>query len=246
MSSGENRRIVLVLSGGMESSVIAAIAGAFSPRAVLHALFVDYGQRAVDKERVAVRHLARKYGIQMEEAQVVLPFLENHLLIDPSTMIYTLEAAAKLDLPWKEGVSTRTGHIVPLRNLFLVAMAASYAETVQATEVWTGFDYRPDTRANPEEVATDKSPAFSHLLSEVIREGGSKERPLHVLSPLQNMTKPEIQVYGTKLGVDWHHSWSCYNSYGLHCGVCGPCEARKDSEVPTIFMDESSIRSLVM
>jgi 7-cyano-7-deazaguanine synthase len=205
-------RIVLLLSGGVESLVIAAKARADLPRVSLHAIHIDYGQRARERERRAVRTMSRLYGFQLEEAKVELPFLESHALIDPETAIMATTG---------NGVPTR-GHIVPFRNLAFLGLATMFAGTLCADEIWTGFDFtnRPDS-------ANDKRPEFVGHLNRAIGVSGEEGQAITVVTPLQGYTKSDTIKLGETLQVPWEISWSCYNDFMRPCGACGSCLSRR-------------------
>jgi 7-cyano-7-deazaguanine synthase len=237
-------KTVLILSGGMESAVISALAHQKAD-SDLHAVFVDYGQKTRDHEATAVQRLSRRYGMQMETFHLSLPYLEDHLLVDRNSVIYTKKSAEEYGFPWRETVEGNgMGHLVPLRNLIFLSLAASYADVLGATEIWTGFDYkqfREDmTSAERCEAAPDKSEGFVSLAEETIRTI-SKLEPT-IVTPVQGYTKKKTKELGDHLGVDWMNTWSCYNAFSLHCGVCGPCEARKSAGVPTLFINPSDIQ----
>jgi 7-cyano-7-deazaguanine synthase len=219
-------RVAMILSGGVESLVVAAKLRRDHPTTLVHGVFVDYGQRAAERERRAVQRIVRTYGFGLEEVQMTLPFLADHALIDPDTLLYSAEGAQKLGVPLASRIDeVRTGdrvHIVPYRNLVFASIAASFATGVGATEIWTGFDYRPER----EGAATDKSPAFVDTLNATLaaaREGVT----VRVVAPVQHLWKHQTVSLGEEIGVDWTTAWSCYNDLYAHCGVCGSCGDRR-------------------
>ena len=188
-------KTVLILSGGMESAVISALAHQKAD-SDLHAVFVDYGQKTRDHEATAVQRLSRRYGMQMETIHLSLPYLEDHLLVDRNSVIYTKKSAEEYGFPWRETVEGNgMGHLVPLRNLIFLSLAASYADVLGATEIWTGFDYKQFregmTSAERCEAAPDKSEGFVSLAEETIRTI-SKLEPT-IVTPVQGYTKKKTK-----------------------------------------------------
>jgi 7-cyano-7-deazaguanine synthase len=202
-------RKVVVVSGGLESSVVLAQV----VRAGVHAqvLFVDYGQRAVDLERRSVVRQCLKYGAAFHEAAVQAQFLEYSFLSDPHVRAF------KSDRP-----EVSTAHIVPFRNLFILSLAASLAATVTARHIVTGFDFREGSPG----AAKDTSKEFTQRLEEAIL-AASHFGGVEIENPVLGFSKKEVVLLGESLEVDWSLSWSCYNGDNVHCGECGACVARK-------------------
>ena len=206
------KRIVLMFSGGIESVVIAALARRDHADAVLHGIFVDYGQSPAASEARAVTRAARRYGIVVENVGMAIPFL------DDSPM---MQAAGGKIVAGGGGKETRA-HIVPYRNLMFLGICASYATIVGATELWTGFDYCPENAG----AARDKSPAFARAMDHVLAEA-SEGVKMRVITPLQGNVKADTIHLGESMLVDWEGTWSCYNDGLVHCGECGSCLQRK-------------------
>lgn len=212
------QRSILVMSGGVESLVLAAIYRSENPSGLGHAFFVDYGQRPVEQERRAVTRIARHYGLNLEVATLDLPFLHDHAMADADTFIVD-------DGPG----STSQTHIVPARNLIFLSLASSYAHEVGAGEIWTGFDFVPGG-------ALDKSPGFVEAFQDVLQ---SLLMDVKVRTPFQGGTKGPLSpslakkvdtiMTGLSHHVDWSLSWSCYNDLALPCGVCGSCKVRREA-----------------
>lgn len=204
-------RSVILASGGIESLVVSALFRERHPDGFGHAIHVRYGQRPVDQESRAVRRACERYGLTLASPEASLPWLEDHAMIDPSKVIvFTPDG-------------TSQGNIVPYRNLAFLGMAAMYAATLGAEEVWTGFDYNPGTSGS----SRDKSPEFVVAMNEAMSAAydGTARSPV-VVAPLQGNRKEDTIRLGQSLGVDWASSWSCYNDYARPCGVCGSCVPR--------------------
>ena len=215
------QRLVVLLSGGIESIVTAAIAA--QTRATRHALYVDYGHLARVPEKSAARAISREYGLNLEVVELTLPFLETHDMFAEGAVIIANE-----ELPEAERIDqakANRAHAIPHRNLVFVGLATMLAETVGATEVWAGFDDNP---ASPTRTK-DKSPEFAELLGSAIRAGSDASFPNipRIITPLQGNSKTDTIQLGQSLGVKWSLSRSCYNGFTLPCGVCAQCRTRR-------------------
>lgn len=208
----KSSRVVLLLSGGMESLVVAAMFRKSAPSWLGHAFFVDYGQRAVERELQAVTQISRAYALQLEKVTLDVPFLSAHPLVDADAVLVDEALGAK-------GLNSVTNHIVPGRNLMLLGCCVTYAMSIGASEIWTGFDFTPRPGA-----AVDKSEVFVLAMHGVMAAIGAE---CQIVTPLQGSTKEATARIGQELEVDWASSWSCYNAFPKPCGVCAPCRARR-------------------
>lgn len=202
-------RKVVIVSGGLESSVVLAQVACSGAHA--HALFVDYGQRAVDLERRSVVRQCLKHGAALHEVTLGALFLEYSFLSDPHVRVFK-----------SDRVEARTAHILPFRNLFILSLAASLAATVSARHIVTGFDFREGSPGAPR----DTSKEFTQRFEEAVR-AASDFGSIEIENPVMGFSKKEVVLLGESLAVDWSLSWSCYNGDSVHCGECGACVARK-------------------
>ncbi|ULQ46469.1 7-cyano-7-deazaguanine synthase QueC [Flagellatimonas centrodinii] len=209
----EDRKAVVLLSGGLDSATVMALARAqgFS----LYALSVSYGQRHI-AELVAARRLAEHFGVRAHQTlQVNLDMVGGSALTDRS--IAVPEAAA-------EGIPVT---YVPARNTLFLSLALGWAEVVGAEDLFIGVnavDYSgyPDCR-----------PAFIDAferLAAVATRGGVEGRPVRVQAPLMQLTKGEIIRAGTALQVPYELTVSCYQADddGRACGRCDSCRLRRE------------------
>ncbi len=209
-----SHRAVVLASGGLDSTVTAAIAK--QEGCELFFLTIAYGQRhAVEVERA--RQVAAALGVA------------NHLVInlDLHAMggsALTGPAAVPKDRASKERRQSIPVTYVPGRNLIFLSIAAAHAEVVGATSIYFGanvLDYSgyPDCR-----------PEFIRAFEAVAREGtkaGREGIPLHVKAPLLMLTKEEIIRQGIELHVPFHLTHSCYDPVGDQaCGRCDSCLIR--------------------
>jgi 7-cyano-7-deazaguanine synthase len=206
-------RAVVLLSGGLDSATVLAIARSEGRR--LHALSLVYGQRH-EIELAAARRVAAAIGV------------EEHIVSTIDLRAFGGSAlTGDIDVP-KDSVG-RPGipiTYVPARNTIFLAFALGLAEARGAEEIWLGVnavDYSgyPDCR-----------PEFLEAFEQVIETGtrsGIERREPRIVAPLLNLTKAEIIRRGLALGVDYALTHSCYDPApdGRACGHCDSCLLRK-------------------
>lgn len=205
-------RAVVLLSGGLDSATVLAIARAegFQP----HALTVLYGQRhAVEVD--AARRVARALGVA--EHRLVKVQLDA---IGGSALTDAIEVPK--DAVDAEGIPAT---YVPARNTVFLAIALGYAEVLGATDIFVGVnavDYSgyPDCRREFVE-------AFESLAN-VATKAGVEGGRFQIHAPLLTWTKTEIIRRGMELGVDYSLTHSCYDpdDAGRPCGRCDACAIR--------------------
>lgn len=226
ISSSRQPPAVVLLSGGLDSATVLAIAAAreFKP----HALTFDYGQRhRVELE--AARRVAATLGA-----------VEHRIVaIDLRAIGGSALTSDAIDVPKHDSVDEIGSGIpvtyVPARNAIFLSVALAYAEVIRATDIFVGvnavdFSGYPDCR--PEFLG-----AFERLAS-VATKAGVRGRPLHVHAPIIDQSKAQIIRTGLSLGVDYSLTHSCYDPTpeGLACGQCDSCLLRaagfRDAGVP--------------
>lgn len=208
--TGEKRAVVLV-SGGLDSATALAVARAEGYRCF--ALSFDYGQRH-RIELNAARAVAASLGA---EEHRVMPL--DLRLFGGSAL--TDEAIAVPETP-TEGIPVT---YVPARNTVFLSLALAWAEVLPAYDIFIGVnavDYSGYPDCRPEYIE-----AFEHLANLATREGVEGRR-FHIHAPLIRWTKARIIEEGTRLGVDYAKTISCYNpdAAGRACGVCDSCRLR--------------------
>jgi 7-cyano-7-deazaguanine synthase len=210
--SSEKPIAVVLLSGGLDSMVSAALAR--EQGFALHALTIDYGQRH-SRELESARTIVRKLGV---ERHVVLPLDLRRFGGSALT--------ADITVP-KDGVGPDIPiTYVPARNLVFLALTTAFAESSGARDIFIGvnaLDYSgyPDCR-----------PEFIASFAETARLGtrqGVEGAPFTIHAPLQHLSKAEIAREAHRLGLDPGWSWSCYDPTpeGLACGLCDSCRLRR-------------------
>lgn len=202
---------VVLLSGGLDSATALAIAR--ERGFACHALSVDYGQRHA-AELEAARRVARASGVREHRVmRVDLAGIGGSALTDP-----------RIAVP-EQPTSGIPVTYVPARNTIMLALALGWAEVLGAREIFIGVNVLdasgyPDCR--PEFIA-----AFAQL-AQLATRAGVEGNACRIEAPLIGLTKAEIIREGTRLGVDYAQTVSCYqaDSAGRACGRCDACRLR--------------------
>jgi 7-cyano-7-deazaguanine synthase len=207
-----NQRAVVLLSGGLDSATVLAIAAAEGRTAI--ALSVDYGQRH-RTELQAAATLARRSGVEHVCLRVDLRTIgDSALTSDEPVPKSSSESAAAIPRTY-----------VPARNTIFLSLALGLAEARDAGEIWIGVnavDYSGYPDCRPEYVA-----AFERMAALATRRG-VEGRPVRIVAPLSGLRKDEIIRRGVSLGVDYGLTRSCYDpdAAGRACGHCESCGLR--------------------
>ncbi len=210
--SSPRPRAVLCLSGGMDSTVCAALA---SREYDVYALHFSYGQRTEARELASATEIARLTG-----AKEFLP-LKIDLFRRIGGSALTDEAIAVPEAPAEEAAIGAEIPVtyVPFRNAHFLSAAVSWAEVLGAERVFIGA-VEQDSSGYP-----DCRPVYYEAFNELIRRG-TKEGDIRVETPLIAMRKSEIVRLGVELGAPFHVSWSCYSGEREACGACESCVLR--------------------
>ena len=206
------RRAVVLLSGGLDSATALALARHEGFECC--ALSVDYGQRH-HAELAAAQRVAQSLGAaQHRVLNIDLTAFGGSALTDSSIAVPEQPSA---------GIPVT---YVPARNTIMLSMALAWAEVLQAQDIYIGVnavDYSGYPDCRPEYIA-----AFEHmanLATKAAAEGSS----LRIHTPLIAWSKADIIRQGTRLGVDYGMTVSCYQAdeQGRACGVCDSCRLRR-------------------
>ncbi len=207
-----SKRAVVLLSGGMDSSVCAALAARDYDAAALH---VSYGQRTEDRERQSFLAICDRLNIQQKLVvrNAALRAIGGSALTDESIAVPTADAAGHT--PGNEIPVT----YVPFRNAHFLAVAVSWAEVLGAEKIYIGA-VEQDSSGYP-----DCRPAYYEAFNRVIKTG-TKEGAIEIVTPLIRLRKAEIVRLGLELGAPFDLTWSCYSRQDRACGVCDSCLLR--------------------
>jgi 7-cyano-7-deazaguanine synthase len=208
VTAADKSRAVVLLSGGMDSSVCAALAARDHHAAAVH---VSYGQRTEEREREAFLSICQRLNIKdrLVVRNEALRAIGGSALTDDSIAV---PAAASL----ATGVPVT---YVPFRNAHFLAVGVSWAEVLGAEKVYIGA-VEPDSSGYP-----DCRPAYYQAFNEVVRTG-TKEGKIEIVTPLIAMRKAEIVRLGLELGAPFDLTWSCYSREDQACGACDSCALR--------------------
>jgi 7-cyano-7-deazaguanine synthase len=234
--STDMRKAVVLLSGGMDSCVSAALAldrHGVEKIALLHA---GYGQRTEQRERRAFEEIADFYRVH---EQLVVR-LEHFRAIGGSAL-----TDAKIAVPENElGAAGPRGSAIPVtyvpfRNAHFLSVAVSWAEAIGAGAIYIGA-VAEDSSGYP-----DCRPEYYSVFQELIRVGTRPETEIEIITPVIGMRKSEIIRMGIKLGAPLHLTWSCYQSEDAACGVCDSCLLRLRAFVEAGLTDRILYRQSV-
>jgi 7-cyano-7-deazaguanine synthase len=221
-----NARAVVLLSGGLDSATVLALAREAGLECF--ALSVSYGQRH-QAELCAAARVATALGAREHRIMHVdLAWIGGSALTD-KTIEVPLAPAPGIPVTY-----------VPARNTIMLSLALAWAEVLKAGEIHIGVnsvDYSGYPDCRPEFVA-----AFESLAS-LATKAGVEGAPLRVRAPLIELSKAQIVREGTRLGVDYSLTVSCYqaDAKGYACGRCDSCRLRREGFVsagipdPTLY-----------
>ena len=208
-------RAVVLVSGGMDSCVTAAIANLQHELAFLH---VNYGQRTERRELKSFYALADHYSVK-------------HRLIADLTHLKSIGGSSLTDLHMavaeanpetlfhsqKNDIPTS---YVPFRNANILSTAVSWAEVIGAEHIFIGA-VEEDSSGYP-----DCRKEFYDAFNKVIDLGTKPETKISIGTPVINLKKSEIVKRGVELKAPFELTWSCYTSEDRACGVCDSCVLR--------------------
>ncbi|MEQ1639554.1 MAG: 7-cyano-7-deazaguanine synthase QueC [Novosphingobium sp.] len=213
LSGGNGRKAVVLLSGGLDSMVCAALAR--EAGYAVQALTIDYGQRH-RCEIDAAREIAAQIGA------------ERHVILPLDLRAFGGSALTDDIAVPKSGVGDEIPvTYVPARNLVFLSLTLAWAEALGARDVVIGvnaLDYSGYPDCRPEFIA-----AFADLASLATKAGSEGER-FRIHAPLQFLGKAEIASEAYRIGLDPALSWSCYDPQadGSACGLCDSCRLRRE------------------
>lgn len=210
--SETKRNAVVLLSGGLDSSTVLAMARAegFS----CHTLSFDYGQRHITEIEYAKR-LAERFGATHRTVRIDIGQFGGSALTDGDIDVPTDGAEEGIPITY-----------VPARNTVFLSYALGYAEVLESHDIFIGVnavDYSGYPDCRPEFI--DAFETMANLATRIGVEG----QPVKIHTPLIDLTKAEIILAGDKLGVDYGETVSCYqlDEQGRACGGCDSCRLRR-------------------
>ncbi|WP_424244843.1 queuosine biosynthesis protein QueC [Elusimicrobium posterum] len=210
---GEKQKAVVLLSGGLDSTV--CLYWAMKQGYDCYSLTIAYGQKHL-KEITVARKIADAAGVKYNYVEVNLPWLADATSLVGKEEIPSNTKAEDIG---KNIPST----YVPARNLVFVSLAASLADSVGATAIVLGPN-AVDYSGYP-----DCTPEFYEPLEKAVQVGTrqGKQGGIKILTPIITMNKADIVKLGRELGAPLEQTWTCYNGGDKPCGVCESCILRK-------------------
>jgi 7-cyano-7-deazaguanine synthase len=227
----EKPKAVVLLSGGMDSCVTAAIAHETHRLALLHA---SYGQRTEQRERRAFEEIADFYGAP--ERLVIR--LDSFRLFGGSALTDQRIAVPESGAALAAGAGIPVTY-VPFRNAHFLSAAVSWAEVIGATAVFIGA-VAEDSSGYP-----DCRPEYYRAFSKLVREGTRPETHIEIQTPVIALTKSDIVRHGAELGAPLDRTWSCYQFQDEACGSCDSCRLRLKAFAEAGLTDPIAYRARV-
>jgi 7-cyano-7-deazaguanine synthase len=212
MANSNKPKGIVLLSGGMDSCVTAAIANQTHQLALLHA---SYGQLTERRERRAFEEIADFYRVK---DRLVVRFdvfrqIGGSALTDQRIAVPSggeaLASNAEIPVTY-----------VPFRNAHFLSAAVSWAEVIGAHAIFIGA-VSEDSSGYP-----DCRPSYYRAFEKVIKEGTRPETDIQIVTSVIGMRKSEIVRRGIELGAPLSRTWSCYQSDDQACGTCDSCRLR--------------------
>jgi len=210
-----NKKAVLLLSGGLDSATVLAMAKHEGYEC--YALSFDYGQKHCAELDASKRVASLLGATEHQILHLDLNVFGGSALTDDAIKVPAAQKGAS------EGIPVT---YVPARNTIFLSMALAWAEVLKADDIFIGvnaIDYSGYPDCRPEFIQAYE--VMANLATKVGVEGSH----LNVHTPLINLTKAQIIQLGVKHGVDYSITVSCYaaNKEGNACGVCDSCELRR-------------------
>ena len=229
MPAPGGRSAVILLSGGLDSATVLAIAR--SRGWACHALSVDYGQRHRAELDAAARVAHALGAVEHRVVRVDLAAFGGSALTDASIEVPTTPTP---------GIPVT---YVPARNTILLSLALAHAEVTESDAIFTGanaIDYSGYPDCRPEYLA-----AFERMANLATRRA-VEGAPLRIEAPIVHMGKDEIVRTGHGLGVDFSLTVSCYNAdeAGAACGRCDACRFRREGFAKAGLPDPTRYRTV--
>ena len=229
------RKAVVLLSGGLDSTTTLAIAK--SEGFAVHALSFRYGQRH-EAELAAAARIAQAAGVA------------EHIIVEFDLGRFGGSAlTADIDVPKGRSLDEMGDGVpvtyVPARNTIFLSFALAWAETLGASDIFIGvnaLDYSGYPDCRPEYIA-----AYERMANLATKAGVEGTQRLTIHTPLIELSKAEIIRRGLALGVDYGATTTCYDPApgGAACGQCDACLLRLKGFAENGMVDPAPYRDAV-
>jgi len=216
MAGAQDKAVVLV-SGGMDSCVCAAIACKQHGAANVALLHASYGQRTESREARAFCEIADFYAVTRR----LMVRLDHFRAIGGSALTDDRIAVPENELgaPELHGSEIPVTY-VPFRNAHFLSVGVSWAEAIGAGAIYIGA-VAEDSSGYP-----DCRPEYYRVFQDLIRAGTRPETQIEIVTPVIAWKKSQIVRKAVELGAPLHLTWSCYQNEQEACGVCDSCLLR--------------------
>jgi 7-cyano-7-deazaguanine synthase len=216
---------VILLSGGMDSTVLLHHVARTQSPSPLISLSFNYGQRHT-KELVEAEWQAARVGVD-EHRVTPIEFI-GELVSAGTTLVYGGAAVPDLDDVAKDALSQPPTY-VPNRNMMLLSIAAAFAEAQGIHDVYYG------AQAHDEYGYWDCTAEFLERINHILSLNRRKAVTIH--APFVADKKASLVRMGMDLGVDFERTWSCYRGGDQPCGTCPTCVERRNAFAEAGFDD---------
>ena len=219
---------IIILSGGLDSSVVAYQVEELNPNKI-KSIFFNYNQRTLKQEEFAAKQISNK--IRAEFIRVDIPWLGKI----STSLINTKEEVHKTTEKDMENIEKEKQDIlnwwIPCRNSIFINIALAYAESeyLKNKEI---YDIYMGIKDEGKVAMKDTTPEFLEVMNKM-QKHATNDGIYKIIAPLINKDKPETVEMGNKLKVPFELTYSCFkgepfkNKKLFHCGYCSNCMQRK-------------------
>ena len=202
-------KALVVCSGGLDSVVSATYAQKILGYQI-HLIHFLYGSNAQSPEVNAIKNIANFLDCEYTLFPLDIYSSSDSPLLDCNAQISDAESGAEYAHEW-----------IPSRNLVMLSVATSFAETRNMSIIILGNNLE-EAGAYP-----DNEPEFVYKFNSILPFAIEDGKQIRVEIPVGNLMKHEIVRLGMEIDAPMNLTWSCYKNGELHCGTCGPCYMRR-------------------
>lgn len=212
---------IILLSGGIDSTTLL-----WEYRQdIALAVSFDYGSKHNERELDCARWQCKK--LQVEHLAIPLDFMGKYFRSD------LLKSGGEIKVG-DYNAENMASTVVPFRNGIMLSIVAGLAESRGLTKLFIA------NHSGDHFIYPDCRPEFIKAMNEGIYLGTSNG--VKVVAPYTHLSKAEIVARGGKIGVDYQHTYSCYQGESAHCGECGTCKERKEAFREAKVFDPTSYK----